>query len=138
VQSEREICGRIRVCGEFLLDSGRNPQLGKLNLQKIETPDEARLEIGEVSLTAGIGQVKREVVFGVVTRNAAAGHKIGKGVAGSLRQFARFSKRKNTLRVKSHGKFGPKARLSLGYRKPEAVCHRFRNVETIPHTALYS
>ena len=48
---------------------------------------DARLEMGDVLLTASIVQVVRQVVLGVVTGNVAVADQIGKGVARNGGEF---------------------------------------------------
>ena len=96
----------------------------------------ARLEIGEVLLTASIDEIERQVVLGVMPWNIAARDEIGKGIAGGTGKLAGLSKGKDALGVKGNGEFALEAGFDLGDREPETVCDGFGDVEVKGHGAL--
>ena len=79
---------------------------------------EARLEIGEVLLTARIVEVLRQFVAGVVTGNLAAGEKVGEGKPGDIGELARLAQGKDALGIERNRKLGAQARLDLRQGKP--------------------
>jgi hypothetical protein len=89
----------------------------------------ARLEIGEVLLTASIDEIKRQIVLGVMPWNIAARDEIGKGISGGTGKLASLSKWKDALGVKGNCEFAFEARFDLRDREPETVCHGFGDVE---------
>jgi hypothetical protein len=93
----------------------------------------ARLEIGEVLLTASIGKIEVQVVLGVMPGNIAARDKVGESITRRTGQFAGFAKRQDALRIEGDGKFTPESGFDLGYGEPQAACHGFGNVEMKGH-----
>jgi len=93
----------------------------------------ARLEIGEVLLTAGICRVEAKVVLGVLPWNIAARDQIGKGITGGPGKFAGFAKGQDSLSEEGNGKFAAEARFDFGDREPQAGCHGFGDVEMESH-----
>src|SRR5580698_10028354 len=93
----------------------------------------ARLEIGEVLLTAGIDGVEVQVVLGVVPWNIAARDQVGKGITGGPGQFAGFAEGEDALRIQGDSEFTSKTWFDLRDREPQAACHRFGDVEMKCH-----
>jgi hypothetical protein len=93
----------------------------------------ARLEIGEVLLTASINEIEMQIVFGVVPRNVAAGDEIGESIPGGAGKFAGLSKWKDPLRVEGDRKFASKTRFDLGNGESETARHGFGNIEMKSH-----
>src|SRR3979490_1206691 len=78
------------------------------DLRRSRRPIKARLEIGEVLLTASISQVLGQVVRSVVTGYVAVADQPGKSVAGGVRKFRSLTERKNALRIESNRQLGKK------------------------------
>jgi hypothetical protein len=67
----------------------------------------AKLEIGEVSLTATIGEVFGQFIGAVVARDAAARYQIGELITRNRGQLRGLAKRQNALSVKGKSEFRP-------------------------------
>src|SRR5580704_4768235 len=87
----------------------------------------ARLERGDVLLTARIVEVLGEVVVCVMPGDLARGRECGKAVSCRSCQFGSLAKGKNALSVKSDGEFATQARFNFRLREPQASCNRVRN-----------
>jgi hypothetical protein len=99
---------------------------------------EARLESGDVSLTARIAAVLRQFVVSVVARNFAAGQQIGKAEARRFGQLAGLTERQNPLSIKRYGQLRTQARRNFRHRQSKTLGNGFRNFEIHTLAPLYS
>jgi hypothetical protein len=74
----------IRVHLQFLGDSFQDKDLRKLGFSKSRRPIEARLEMGEVSLTASIFQILIQFLFRVMARNFTLQEQISEDEVGQI------------------------------------------------------
>jgi len=78
----------------------------------------ARLDIGEVLLTASIVEVVQQVVF---VWNIAVAYQIGEGVAGDACELGRLSEGQNALGVKRNRELAAQVRLNFREGQPDAM-----------------
>src|SRR5271157_4400414 len=95
----------------------------------------ARLERGEVLLTARIGKVLRELFLRVVPCDVTLGEEVGKAGTGKFGNFIRLAKGKDPLGIESDRKLGAQTRLDLGHRKSEALGNGFGNIKMNCHSS---
>lgn len=65
----------------------------------------ARLEIGEVLLTANIGEILRQILVAVVTWNAALAHQLIEKNPAHFRKLRCFAQGQHSLGVQRDGQF---------------------------------
>src|SRR5579871_5938189 len=97
---------------------------GNWDLRRSRLRTIARLEIGDVLLTASITEVTFEIIFGVVARNTTLTEKLGEGEAGDTSQFDCLSKRQNALGVERDSEFCTQTGLNFRGRQSFLGCLR--------------
>jgi len=119
--------GRFRCCVRHSLKFGRTASGIQTSLnwecRSSRRPIIARLETGEVSLTATISKVFGKFFRSVVSRDAPLGYQISELVTRYSGQLHSFAKGQNSLRVKGKGKLASQAflRLTSGRRRLRAT-----------------
>jgi hypothetical protein len=96
-----------------------------------------KFEIGEVSLTATISEVFRQLVGTVMARDASARYEIGKLPARRRRQLRGLAKGQNALGIQRKSELTPQA-FHLAFGQAEAPGDRIRNLQVDAHDPIES
>ena len=103
------------------------------DLRRSRCPIEARLEKGDVLLTASIAEVLRQLILTIMPGNFALRREISESIPGHTGELGRLSKGKNCLCVKRQSEFRAQAGFNLRLRKAETSSDRLRDVQMIGH-----
>src|SRR5216117_3660557 len=83
--------------------------------RRFRRPMRARLEMGEVLLTTGIGEIFDQFLFSVVPRDPSLRHDVGETKPAFSGKLRRFSEGKKALRVERNGQLLAQTLLGFGF-----------------------